>query len=104
MATKILTNEFMEKILYDSAWRELSGNFAWIEQMLEKHKNKVDWKEISKNYHIVWTPAMLDKFKKFIDWQALSDTDCETILTESCLGSLKTIGIGKKFRTTGVLN
>ena len=34
MATKKLTNEFMEKILSDSAWRELSENFAWTEQML----------------------------------------------------------------------
>ena len=89
MATKKLTNEFMEKILNDSAWRELSENFAWTEQMLEKHKNKVDWKAISNNNNIVWTPAMLDKFKKFIDWQALSGTDCETILTESCLEQFK---------------
>ena len=75
----------MEKILNDSAWTELSENFAWTEQMLEKHKNKVDWKAISNNNNIVWTPAMLDKFKKFIDWQELSSTGCETILTEECL-------------------
>ena len=89
MATKKLTNEFMEKILNDSAWRELSENFAWTEQMLEKHKNKVDWKAISNNNNIVWTPAMLDKFKKFIDWQELSSTGCETILTEDCLEQFK---------------
>ena len=75
----------MDKILNDSAWKELSENFAWTEQMLEKHKNKVDWKAISNNNNIVWTPAMLDKFKKFIDWQELSNTSCETILTEDCL-------------------
>lgn len=85
MATKKMTNEFMDKILNDSAWKELSENFAWTEQMLEKHKNKVDWKAISNNNNIVWTPAMLDKFKKFIDWQELSNTSCETILTEDCL-------------------
>ena len=50
--------------------------------MLEKHKTKVDWKEISKNSNIVWTPAMLDKFRKCIDWKVLSNTGCETILTE----------------------
>ena len=63
--------------------------FAWTEQMLEKHKNKVDWKAISNNNNIVWTPAMLDKFKKFIDWQELSSTGCETILTEDCLEQFK---------------
>lgn len=89
MATKKLTNEFMEKILNDSAWKELSENFAWTEQMLEKHKNKVDWKEISNNSNIVWTPVMLEKFKKLIDWQELSSTGCETILTEDCLEQFK---------------
>lgn len=58
MATKKLINEFMEKILND---------LAWTGQMLEKHKNKMDWKAISNN--IIWTPAMLDKFRKFKDWQ-----------------------------------
>lgn len=53
MVTKKLTNEFMEKILNDSAWKELSENFQWTEQMLEKHKTKVDWKEISKNSKFV---------------------------------------------------
>lgn len=89
MATKKLTNEFMEKILNDSAWKQLSEDFAWTEQMLEKHKNKVDWKAISSNGNIVWTPSMLDKFRKFIDWHALSYTGCETILTEDCLEQFK---------------
>lgn len=89
MATKTLTNEFMEKILNDSAWKELSGDFQWSEQMLEKHKTKVDWKEISKNSNIVWTPAMLEKFKKLIDWKELSNTGCETILTEETLEQFK---------------
>lgn len=32
---------------------------------------------------------MLDKFKKFIDWEELSNTKCETILTEDCLEQFK---------------
>lgn len=79
----------MEKNLNDSAWEELSREFAWTEQMLEKYEDRVDWKEISYNGNIVWTPAMLDKFRKLIDWQALSSTDCETILTEECLERFK---------------
>lgn len=89
MATKKLTNEFMEKILNDSAWKELSSGFQWREQMLEKHKNKVDWKEISKNSNIVWTPSMLERFKKLIDWKELSKTSCETIISIECLEQFK---------------
>lgn len=59
MATKKLSNEFMEKFLNDSAWKELSSNFQWTEQMLKKHKSKVDWEKISNNSSIVWTPTML---------------------------------------------
>lgn len=86
---KKLSNEFMEKILNDSAWKELSGDFQWTEQMLEKHKTKVDWKEISLNSNIVWTPAMLEKFKKLIDWKELSSTGCKTILTGDTLEQYK---------------
>ena len=86
---KKLSNEFMEKILNDSAWKELSGDSQWTEQMLDKHKAKVDWKEISKNSNILWTPAMLEKFKKLIDWKELSNTGCETILTEETLEQFK---------------
>ena len=82
---KKLSNEFMEKILNDSAWKELSENFEWTEQMLDKHKNQVDWKLISLNSNIVWTPAMLEKFKKLIDWKELSSTGCKTILLTSSL-------------------
>lgn len=89
MTTKKLTNEFMEKVLNDSALKKLSNDFTWTEQMLEKCRNIVDWKEISNNNKIVWTPAMLDKFKRFIDWKELSDTSCETILTEECLEQFK---------------
>lgn len=89
MATKKLTNEFMENVLNDSAWKELSNDFQWTEQMLEKHKNNVDWKEISQNRNIVWTPAMLEKFKKQIDWKELSGISCETILTEECFEQFK---------------
>lgn len=86
---KKLANEFMEKILNDSAWKELSENFEWTEQMLDKHKNQVDWKLISENSRIVWTPNMLEKFKKLIDWKELSNTECETILSEDTLEQYK---------------
>lgn len=86
---KKLSNEFMEKILNDSAWKELSEDFQWSEQMLEKHKNQVDWKLISQNSNIVWTPAMLEKFKRLIDWKVLSSTGCETIFTGDTLEQYK---------------
>lgn len=79
----------MEKILTDSAWKSLSVDFQWTEQWLDKCKDKVDWKEISDNRHILWIPSMLEKFKHLIDWTALSQTACLSILTEECLERYK---------------
>lgn len=86
---KKLSNEFMEKILNDAAWKELSESFEWTEQMLDKHKNQVDWKLISQNRNIVWTSVMLEKFKRLIDWKELSSTGCETILSGDTLEQYK---------------
>lgn len=89
MTRKKISNEFMEKILMDSAWKSLSGDFQWTEQWLEKYKTQVDWKEVSGNRNIQWTPSMLEKFKKLIDWKELSQTSCSQILTEDCLERFK---------------
>lgn len=86
---KKLSNEFMEKILNDSAWKELSESFEWTEQMLDKHKNQVNWKLISQNSNIVWTLALLEKFKRLIDWKELSSTGRKTILTGDTLEQYK---------------
>jgi len=58
----------MAKVLEEKAWKELSGELPWTEQMLEKYKYKVDWKEISTNRIMVWTVPMLEKFKGRVDW------------------------------------
>ena len=49
MATKVLSNEFMQKIMNEEAWKELSNDFNWSETLLEKYQDKVNWDEISRN-------------------------------------------------------
>ena len=51
MVTKNLNNDFMAKVLEDVAWKELSGDFAWNEQLLEKYK--VEWKTLPGNCTIL---------------------------------------------------
>lgn len=58
MATTKLSNEFMAKVLEDAAWSKLSERFAWSEQLLEKYKDKVAWKEISGNGNIAWSTSV----------------------------------------------
>lgn len=92
---KKLSNEFMENILNDSAWKELSGDFQWTEQMLEKYKTKVDWKEISTNRNIVWTPAMLEKFKNSSTGRSFQAQSAKPSSQGTLLNSIKTTGIGQ---------
>jgi len=62
MATKVLSNEFMQNIATEEAWKELSSNFAWTGTMLEKYQDKVNWDEISENRNIRWTIPLIQKF------------------------------------------
>ena len=89
MATKNLSNDFMAKVLEDAAWEKLSGDFPWSEQLLEKYKDKVVWKEISENSNILWTVSMIEKFKNKIDWEELSGSDNEHLFTAENLEKYK---------------
>lgn len=89
MATTVLSNEFMQNIATEEAWKELSGNFNWSETTLEKYQDKVDWDEISRNSRIRWTIPMIQKFQKKINWDVFSDNADEDILTEKHLDAFK---------------
>ena len=52
MATKTLSNEFMQRIADEGAWKEISGDLCWTEQLLEKYQDKIDWNELSENRNI----------------------------------------------------
>lgn len=89
MATKRLSNEFMEKVLSDVAWKELEKDFGWTEQTLERYRDKLDWKVISDNSEIFWTPAMLEKFRHQVNWRKMSYTSNPILLSVSNLERFK---------------
>ena len=89
MATKVLSNEFMQNIATDEAWKELSSSFNWSEALLEKYQDKVNWDEISENRNIRWTIPMIQKFQKKLNWERFSEYADENILTESFIEAFK---------------
>lgn len=89
MAKKTLSNEFMQKISMDEAWKELSENFKWSESLLEKYQDKVDWHKVSQNGNILWTVPMIQKFKNRIDWDLFSEYAVEETLTETVIDAFK---------------
>ena len=89
MATKVLSNEFMQKIMNEEAWKELSNDFNWSETLLEKNQDKVNWDEISGYRSIRWTIPMIQKFKNRINWETFSEYIGDESLTESILETFK---------------
>ena len=89
MATKVLSNEFMQKIITEEAWKELSNDFNWSEALLEKYQDKVDWNEISENRNIRWTIPMIQKFKNRINWEKFSDYIVEEVVAENIIETFK---------------
>ena len=84
-------NEGMLAIqLEEEAWKELSRDIPWTEDLLERYKDKEDWEAICDNSDIHWNVAMLEKFRKQIDWAALSKTGQVSLLTPEIVGQFKT--------------
>ena len=98
----ITSNEFLNSVLEDAAWKELSGKISFTMEMLDNYSKKLDWYEISRNREILWTfdgllkfsgkiywdifssnfpdsfinEVFLEKFADRIDWNIISDRDC----------------------------
>ena len=89
MATKTLSNDFMQRIADEGAWKELSNELSWTETLLEKFQDKIDWQELSGNRNILWTIPMLQKFKHRINWDKFSRCADEKTLTENCIETFK---------------
>ncbi len=91
MATKTLSNDFMQNIALEEAWKKLSGEFSWSETLLEKCQDKVDWDEISENQNIIWTIPMLRKFQKRVNWEKLSAYIDSDLLSETMIEAFKNL-------------
>ena len=74
MATKVLSNEFMQNIATEEAWKDLSSNFSWTEAMFR---------------NICWTLPMIQKFQKKINWDRFSEYTDENVLIEPIIEAFK---------------
>ena len=63
------------------AWKKLSAEFKWTEELLTKYEEKVDWEMLSINTAMLWTVSMLEKFEGNIAWSSLSYWASESLLT-----------------------
>ena len=67
--------------LNKEAWKKLSREFKWNEELLRKYRDQIDWEALSCNYEMLWTASILENFKNYIDWKELSGNAPEKLLT-----------------------
>lgn len=75
-----LNDGLMAIMLEEEAWKNLSYDFNWTEQLLEKYQDKLDWESVSRSSNVHWTVPMLEKFRRKIDWKELSGTCQKSLL------------------------
>lgn len=67
--------------LSKAAWKNLSRDFKWNEELLRKYRSEIDWKALSGNTEMLWTASILENYKHQIDWKELSGYAPEGLLT-----------------------
>ena len=71
--------------LNKEAWKKLSREFKWNEELLQKYRSEIDWEALSRNYEMLWTASILEHFKNYINWKELSCNAPEKLLTSKII-------------------
>ena len=71
--------------LNKEAWKKLSREFKWNEELIRKYRDQIDWEALSCNYEMLWTASILENFKNYINWKELSGNTPEKLLTPNII-------------------
>ena len=71
-AKKSFGDAIVSQELNKEAWKKLSREFKWNEELLRKYRSEIDWEELSSNTEMLWTASILENFTHQIDWKGLS--------------------------------
>ena len=71
-AKKSFGDAIVSQELNKEAWKKLSREFKWNEELLRKYCGEIDWEVLSSNTEMLWSASILENFKNYIDWKGLS--------------------------------
>lgn len=71
-AKKSLGDAIIAQEMNKEAWKLLSREFKWNEELLRKYRSEIDWEVLSGNTEMLWTVSILENFKGYINWRGLS--------------------------------
>ena len=73
-AKKSFGDAIVSQELNKEAWKKLSREFKWNEELLRKYLSEIDWKELSGNApERLLTSKIIERFADQWDWHELSD-------------------------------
>ena len=78
---KSFADAIVAQELNKEAWKQLSREFKWNEELIRKYRDQIDWEALSANTEMLWTASILENFKNYIDWNGLSMYAPERLLT-----------------------
>lgn len=78
---KSFADAIVAQELNKEAWKKLSREFKWNEELLRKYRGEIDWEALSANTEMLWTASILENFKNYIDWKGLSIYATSGLLT-----------------------
>ena len=70
-----LSMEALNELRTLGAWKQMSEEFPWNEEQLERFKNNVDWKLVSANENVAWSISLIERFKNRLNWKELSQNN-----------------------------
>lgn len=70
-----LSMEALNELRTMGAWKQMSEEFPWNEDQLERYKNNVDWNLVSANENVAWSISLIERFKTRLNWKELSKND-----------------------------
>ena len=75
MSNNKLSMEALNELRTIGAWKQMSEEFPWNEEQLERFKNNVDWNLVSANENVAWSISLIERFKNRLNWKELSQND-----------------------------
>lgn len=84
-ARKSFGDAIVSQELNKEAWKKLSREFKWNEELLRKYRSEIDWDILSRNTEMLWTTSILDNFKNYINWRELSACADERLLIQKII-------------------
>lgn len=91
------------QMIENEAWQNLSSEFPFSLEQLEKYADRLDWEMVSGNKNIFWTVAMLEKFKNRIHWDKLANSYNAEEMAEEILEKFKDRWDWNEFSESGNL-